>query len=108
MLGHLAMHSGNRIRTVEILCEAKNICIADVAIRPDQLPTEQIELRTSKVAPSHLTSTSCAVTVTVLPSDFNLLLDHFISLITGQPTILRFTAIPPVTDFLCLSKSCLH
>ena len=48
MLGHLVMHGGNRIRTIEILCEAKNVGIADVAIGFDQLTAEQIELRTSK------------------------------------------------------------
>jgi hypothetical protein len=48
MVGHLAMHGGNRIRTIEILYEAKDVGIADVAIRLDQLTTEQIELRTAK------------------------------------------------------------
>jgi len=48
MVGHFAMHSGNRIRTIEILCEAKNVGIVNVAIGFDQLTAEQIELRTSK------------------------------------------------------------
>jgi hypothetical protein len=48
MLRHFAIHSGNRIRTIEILCEAKRVGIANVAIDFDQLTAEQIELRTSK------------------------------------------------------------
>jgi hypothetical protein len=38
MLGHLAMHSDDLIRTIEILGEATNVYIANLTIRFDQLP----------------------------------------------------------------------
>jgi hypothetical protein len=42
MLCHLAMYAQKLLRTIRVLSEAKNICIANLAIRFDQLTTEPI------------------------------------------------------------------
>jgi hypothetical protein len=42
MLCQLAMYAQKLLRTIRVLSEAKNICIANLAIRFDQLTTEPI------------------------------------------------------------------
>ena len=48
MLCHLAMHAQKQLLTLRLLSQAQNICIANLAIRFDQVTAETIQLWAAK------------------------------------------------------------
>ena len=57
MLGRFSMHIADHIVTAEIGCKAEELGIANLAVRFDQLATELVKLRTTRMV--HNTTQVC-------------------------------------------------